>query len=354
MKIIKQLVAFSAISALFLSCESDDSDPVPFDDAAAFETGIILSNEGPFNMGNGSITFINPDTGIAIIDIFATTNPGEELGNIVQSIGFTDTDAYIIANNSNKITVADRTSFESIATIESGLENPRYMNTFNDKGFVSNWGDAFVETDDYIAVVDLISNEVITTIPVVLGPERMVADGNTLYVAHKGAFGFNNVITVIDMDNNVVIETLTVGDVPDSMQIIGGDLWVLCAGKPEFSGEETAGSLIQFDLGTNTVSNTFDFELTSHPSDLVNMGANLYFTLNGAIRVLSTQSPVLPGTAFATGSFYEIEVNNGKLYATDAVDFNSNGTLTIYDIFDGTQEASFEVGIIPGGIYFNE
>jgi hypothetical protein len=51
--------------------------------------------------------------------------------------------------------------------------------------------------------------------------------------------------------------------------------------------------------------------------------------------------------------FYTMEVNNGRLYGTDAGDYASNGTVAIYDLNTEQLIKSLTVGIIPGGIYFN-
>lgn len=355
MNFLKKLLFICIISIAFVACESDDNSGSIPATSASFETGILVSNEGPFNMGNGSISFIDTETGTVANNIFTTTNPGEELGNIVQSIGFTTNDAYIIANNSNKITVVDRFTFESKAVIETGLVNPRYFVAANeDTAYITNWGDPFSNDDDYVAVLDLVTNEVIQMIPVAFGPERMVLRGNKLYVANKGGFDFNTAVTVIDIDNNTIINTITVGDVPGSMQIVGNDLWVLCEGKPSFTGDETAGSLYKVNMTTDTVDTSYTFDTTEHPNDIVRNGINVYYILNGAVHQLNTQNVILPGTSIVQGSFYEIAANDGKLYTTDALDFNSDGTLTIYDIASGMEEGSYTVGIIPGGIYFNE
>lgn len=350
---MKSLVWAAALGFFIISCESDDNvvHVVPKGD---FEKGILVSNEGPFNNGTGTVTYISEDLSNTEDAIFNKVNDAD-LGNVVQSIGFGDDKAYVIANVSNTINVVNRNTFEKIATIANGLNNPRYFVEVGGKGYVTNWGETADETDDYIAIVNLTSNTVEGTIPVVLGPERLLAHGGTIYVAHKGAFGQNNKVSVINTTSNTVTTTINVGDVPNSIQFdASGNLWVLCSGKPSFSGEETAGALVKVNVSTNEVASTMTFETTEHPSLLGVDENTLYYYLEGSVFSLSTTANSLPADSdFNELTFYSMTINDGKLYGTDAKDFASKGSLSIYDLSSKDLLKTLEVGIIPGGVYFN-
>ncbi|VAW10141.1 putative surface layer protein [hydrothermal vent metagenome] len=351
---MKSLVWAAALGFFITSCSSDDNvvEVVPKGD---YEKGILVSNEGPFNNGTGTVTYISEDLATIEDAVFNKVNSAD-LGNIVQSIGFNDDKAYIIANVSNTINVVNRNTFEKVATITDGLNNPRYFVEANGKGYVTNWGDTTDETDDYIAIINLTDNTVEGNISVVLGPEHLLAQGEILYVAHKGAFGQNNKVSVINTTSNTVTTTINVGDVPNSMQFDDtGNLWVLCSGKPSFSGEETAGALVKVNTSTNEVATTMTFETTNHPSQLGIDGSMLYYYLGGSVFSLSTTADSLPSDSdFDELSFYSMTINKGMLYGTDAKDFASKGSLTIYDLSSKDLLKTLEVGIIPGGVYFNE
>jgi hypothetical protein len=80
----------------------------------------------------------------------------------------------------------------------------------------------------------------------------------------------------------------------------------------------------------------------------------MYFGLNGGVYQMRTSDSSLPETEVITGSFYGMRAHNGLLYATDAGDFASDGTLKVFDLMENLEIHSIDVGIIPGGIYFNE
>tara|TARA_R110002126_G_scaffold317_15_gene1695 strand:+ start:1389 stop:2444 length:1056 start_codon:yes stop_codon:yes gene_type:complete len=340
------------IIGLSWSCSNDDEEiQEPMGDYA---NGILVSNEGPFSNGTGTVTFISEDLSVVNNGIYKMTND-EDLGNVVQSIGFTENEAFIVANVSNKINVVNRYTFEKIASITDGLNNPRYFIEANGKGYVTNWGDTADETDDFVAIINLQNYTVEGTISVIFGPEAILAKDNTVYVAHQGAWGQNNKVSVINTTSNELIKTLTVGDVPNSMQLdASGNLWVLASGKPAYTGDETAGVLTKINTVTNEVDNNIQFETTQHPSSLNLDGGILYYRLGDTVFEQSLSATSLNMETVLEGvSFYTMVVNNGRLYGTDAGDYASNGTLTVYDLNTELTIKALTVGIIPGGIYFN-
>ncbi len=352
MKNTRLLLVLFAILIFNFSCTSDDDvDPEPL---GAYESGILISNEGPFNNGTGTVSFISDDLTMSENAIFNSVND-EDLGNIVQSIGFTGDQAYVVANVSNQITVLNRNTFVKIASFSDGLNNPRFMVAANGKGYVSNWGDTADDTDDYISIVNLETNAVENSIPVVLGPEKMLVKDNTIYVAHKGAFGQNNQISVIDATSNTIVTTITVGDVPNSMQFdSAGNLWVLAGGNPSFTGMETGGVLSKIDTNTNMVESSLNFGSMQHPNHLSFENNSLYYFVDGSVYEMAVSATSLPSTSILDGvSFYAMTVKDGRLYGTDAKDFASNGSLLVYDLNLNTELATITVGLIPGGIYFN-
>ncbi|MCM4153285.1 hypothetical protein DHD05_16965 [Arenibacter sp. N53] len=340
------------IIGLSWSCTNDDDEvQEPLGD---YENGILVSNEGPFSNGSGTVSFISDDLSLVENSIFKKTND-EDLGNIVQSIGFTDDEAFIIANVSNKINVVNRYTFEKIASITEGLNNPRYFIAVNGKGYVTNWGDTADDSDDFVAIINLQNYTVEGTISVVLGPEAILAKDNTVYVAHQGAWGQNNKVSVINTTSNEVVKTLTVGDVPNSMQLDGsGNLWVLASGKPSYTDDETAGVLSRINTATNVVDSNFQFETTQHPGGLNLDGGDLYYKLGDKVYEQNLSATSLSLDVALEGvSFYTMVVKEGRLYGTDAGDYASNGTLTVYDLNTKLAIETLTLGVIPGGIYFN-
>jgi len=351
MKTLK--LAVLLIALIFLNSCLDDDDPIlPKGD---YEKGYFIVNEGPFQNGSGTITFID-DEGIVSQNIYKTVN-NEDIGNVVQSMTIVDDKAYIVVNNSHKIIVVNRYTMEKIAIIEgNNINNPRYFVAYGDTGYVSNWGDPFDPFDDFIALIDLKLNNVKNIIPVGEGPEEMLVENSKVFVNLQGGFGQNNQIVVIDTSSNLIDKSITVGDVPNSLIADNsGNIWVLCGGKPSWTGNESIGGLYKINTSNFDIS-SFEFGATEHPEHLTGEAGSLFYNLNGKIFAMDFKSSELPNESLNgfDGYYYTMKANNGELFVTDAGNFSSEGTLKIFNINSGALIETITTGIIPGNIVFQD
>jgi len=337
---------------LFSSCSEKEEIILP---KGNYDNGILVTNEGAFSGGTGTINYISDNYITEVAKIFKNKN-NEDLGTIVQSIGFNDDKAYIIANVANKISISNRYTMERLATITTGLNNPRYMAFANGKGYVTNWGGGSDSTDDFIAVIDLSTNTVTSTISVNEGPEQIVAKNNKLYISHKGGRNTGNSITVVDATTNTVSTTITVGAKPDELFFNdAGALVVSCEGKAvsNINHTEMLAKLVKVNVSNNTISTTLIFASGVHPNNMVIENGKIYFSTSNNVYVMDETSSTLPNSSIITTPVYGMSVNDGKIYTTDAKDYTSNGTLKIFEATTKAELKSFTVGIIPGKIYFN-
>ena len=341
---------------LFTSCSKDD-DPIVETPLGGYVDGTLILNQGGFGNGNASVSFLSNDIATFQNNIFSLINPTLTLGDTAQDIGFYNELAYIVLNGSNKIEIVNRYTLKHIASITTGLSNPRYIVFANGKGYVSNWGSGTSTTDDFIAVINLSNNTLMSSIPIAEGPERMVVNNNKLYVAQYGGFGSGSTVSVVNLSNNAVT-TINVGDLPNTLEIYNGILYVLCEGKQAWTGTETIGKLSKINLSNDTVSGSLDFALTVHPSNLDIENGELYYTVNSAVYKTTTSATAAPTTSlFSTSAqgvsgIYSFAVRNDKIYVGDATDYSSNGKVHVYST-SGTLLTSKTVGVIPAGFYFN-
>ena len=104
------------------------------------------------------------------------------MGVIGQSISFNGDYAYIVMNMSNSIRVVNRYTFELVTTINTGLENPRYMAFVGDKGYVTNWGADFGDAG-FLATINLATNTVESTVALASGQEKILNFDDKLYLS---------------------------------------------------------------------------------------------------------------------------------------------------------------------------
>lgn len=346
-------------TVLFASCESDNEiNEIPLEETGNYSEGIFILNEGNFGSGNSSVSFLKPDLLEIKHSIFIEENEGKNLGDTGQNIGFYKDLAFIVMNVSGKIEVVNRHSFEHLATIETGLVNPRYIDLYEGKAFVSNWGDAMDPNDDFIAVYNLASFELEETISVEEGPEKVFTVNNKVYVAHKGGFGFNNKISVIDPNINIIEKIIEVGEVPNSMVSDGNSLWVLSSGLPAYAETETAGKITQIDMINHQVVNELNFEVNEHPANLNFDGESLFYTLENMVYRISVANQEVPGSSITEfvdeGVLYGFTVTENEIFASFAnYDFTGDGKLMVLDKA-GNLLNEFSMGINPNGIYIVE
>jgi len=360
---------------LFVACSNDDDQAVMPGVSISITQDIIGEGDGVVTVSFSTTETFSSDA-ILTYEVSGTATSGEDFtalpGSLTLAAGertatqdliVSDDDAveqneeititltavdggtdFISATNSVTLTITDNDSF----AFENGILVLHEGNFFGGNASVS-----FV-AEDLTSVTNGIFNDVNDEALGDVGPERILANENTLYVAHQGGFSQNNIVSAIDATDNSVA-SITVGDVPNSLQLDpNGSLWVLCGGNPSFTGNETAGSLVAIDTADNMIANTFDFGVTEHPSYLSIQDQTLYYYLAGEVYQFNVNDVGLPSTPVITGlSFYDMTVNNNALYGVDAKDFSSNGSLEVYDLSDNSLTESVEVSIIPGGVYFN-
>ncbi|MBY0487636.1 MAG: hypothetical protein K2P85_10680 [Flavobacteriaceae bacterium] len=352
-----KLVFVALLSSVFLTSCSDD-DTIVESPLGSYDNGVLILNQGGFGHGDASVSYLSEDFTTQQNNIFSIVNPTITLGDTGQDVGLYQNLAFIVLNYSNKIEVVNRYTMAHVATISSGLNNPRYIAFSNGKGFVTNWGDGGSTSDDYVAVLNLSTYAVSSTIPVAEGPERIVENDNKLYVAHAGGYGYGSTISVINATNNTLSTTINVGDVPNSLEVNNGSLYVICGGKPSYAPTETAGKFVKINLTNNSVASTLNFPAATHPSNLDLVDNTVFYTVDSSIYKSTLTAATLPTTALfsttAQGVYgvYSFAVNNDKIYVGDAADYNSNGKVYVYSS-TGSLEHSYTVGVIPAGFYFN-
>ncbi len=363
MKIYKFL--FGALIGLILlnACSNEVEEPQKYVPLGSYDSGVLVVNEGAANANNSTISYISFDLNTLQNDIFGVVNAPKILGDTAQSIGFYNQYAYIVMNISNTIEIVNRYTMESVATISTGLSNPRYIVFSNGKGYVTNWGDGTDATDDYVAVIDPISNAITANIPVTEGPDKIIENAGTLYVAHSGGYHFGNTISVINTTNNSV-SSILVGDIPNAMQIDGSSLWITCAGNPNYAPAETSGKLLQINLTNNQLLKSFDFgAVTTHPANLEIADSKLFYTINSAVYSMPIDATALPTTPKFIAdipTLYGFAIKNYHIYVSGYTIYDQNGTVNIYSLGNsgnspiGTLQKSHTVGIGPSGFYFNQ
>ena len=345
----KKLILHFLLIAALSGCNPDE-DNTP---QGAYETGVFITNEGPFGTGTGTVSFYNRTSGEVSNNIFETAN-NRPLGNIVNSIEVHNNKAYIVVNNAAKVEVVNVADFVSTGVIEN-LGTPRFfLGVDEHKGYITDWASG-------IQVIDLHTNMVTTTIATGgQGAEQMELIGSEVFVANSGGYDKDSTVAVISTATNAVTATFTPGHNPKSLTLdANGKLWILCNGILDWvnPANDTPGKLVRVNPATKAIELSLTFgSASNHPAGLVTNEAKtkLYYTLNGGVYEVGINATSLPSLALINRSFYNIGIDTETdyLFGTDAKDFVQNGYVFRYSL-SGSLVDSFQVGVVPGNFYFN-
>lgn len=206
-----------------------------------YEEGVLVINEGPFGSGTGTLDFWERSVDTLLRNVYQAENNDMPIGNILQYAGIIGDDIYLVANNAQKIEVADANTLVYERTITE-LNQPRsILDLGNDEILVAEWGADGLS--GRLAKINSTTGEIISRIES-NGPERMLKKDDLIYVLNNGGFADANTVTFLNAD---LTEdgARTVGQKPNSIvEDMNGDVWVLSGGSyTTFDG----ASLVQFD-----------------------------------------------------------------------------------------------------------
>ena len=339
MKFKNVFLGIFASALLLASCSNDDAieKDVPL---GAYDNGILVLNEGNFGTPNASVSYISNDFSV-VNDLFVIENSNKKMGDVGQSISFSDDKAYIVLNNSNVVEVVNRYTFKSVGTISGNLKLPRYSVVLNGKLYVTN--------NKTLSVFDAKTFAFIETILINKVTEKIVAANGKLYVTN-GAYGTGSSVTVINPSSNNAMSTISVENGVNSIEEKNGSVYVLC-------GNADKTKLFKINTTTDTATS---IESTTLKKAL-NMdidGDKIYYTKGTGVYAMALNATTFSETPLFSvadnnfSTFYGFNVIDGKIYSADANGFTADGVVKIFTT-TGTELKTITVGRGPNSFYAN-
>ncbi len=340
------LILAVIFSMAIAGCDETNNPP------GQFTNGVFVINEGAFGSSNGEVSFIKSDNSVNN-NQYAAANGGLILGDVLQSMHINNGNAYLLVNNSNKVVVVDIDDLKNTTTI-NGFLLPRFMVSYNGKGYISEYID-FVNNGN-VMIVDLSTNAIVDSVQVGKLPEQMMMVGSSLLVANSGD-------TTLHLVNTTTLAKTNIGDIDYPKYITktsDGNIWVLYTGKPAWSGTQTDGGLLVLNSTATAIVKTINIGSTAfnNPSQLATDGNNLYYEYLGNVYKIDKSATVAPASPFITGpatSFYGMNYYsaNNTLFVADAKNFVSSGVVKRYNASTGALIDTLNVGVAPNGFVFN-
>lgn len=359
--IFKPLFLALSLSLVLASCSSDDdfiaseNPPTNEDDdnndnnddensQGIYDLGFIVANEGNFGSPNASVSYISADLENLENNIFNTANTGENVGDVLNSIAFDDDYAFLVVNNSNKVLVVNRYTFELEATLTQDIDMPRFAGAENGKLYISNSG------SQSIAIYNTNNFSFESAIALDKPVEQLEIDNGYLYV-QNAAFNTGNEITVINLSNNQVETTLTVGDGLNSIDVENGVLYAL-----------SAEGIATISTTSNNLTGTINFTEGFTGGTKLDVENNEIYFISGskiynyAISATELTDTPLMDTQVNDESWflgYGFAVENDKIFYSNVNGFTANSEVYVYDL-EGNLEKTLTTGIGANNFYFND
>ncbi len=335
----------------FVACNPPEDDLISYN----FETdGVFISNEGNFTYGNASLSYLDLLEKKMYHNVFFNAT-GYPLGDVAQSLTLWDNYIFIAINNSGKIYVINKNTFEFVAKITE-LTSPRYIQVVNsEKAYISD----LYSTE--ITIFNPTTFAKTGTINLNATSEKMILWNNFAFVTN---WSFGNKLFKINTETDIVTDSLIVAYQPNSLIIDKNNkLWVLSDGG---ANNDSIPKLTIVNPENMQIEKVFEFESSANSPNHLSInktGDTIYFlnsswsgdVNNGGVYAMPINSENLPENSIIQQNnqlFYSMSVSEESIiYLTDAIDFAQNGVLYRYQT-NGNLLDTFSVGIIPGDFAF--
>ena len=327
-------LAFLLLCIFLSNCTTDPEEKLEITDADR----VWHICEGTFNWDNASIGYSKPNEEGYSESVYEQVNR-EPLGDVLHSMYEHNSLYWLVVNNSSKIVLVDKTTFEKQGEI-SGLTSPRHVAFFQNKAFVS---DLYA---DKIFVYNTSTLNLVDEITVDGWVEFLMVHENELWCFHQ------------EKPNVFIYETTSLEPL-DTLQTA-----IRCGGIVKTSEHVTA--IYDGTLGSQEDVEIFQINLASHEIINTNSAAHeglkfLVKTDKGyasmkidgiqlfdeALNAEKNVSIDYEGVPYGFGVHLETQ----EFYLSTAPSFTDKARIYIYDQ-NGNQETVYRAGVNCNGFFF--
>jgi len=339
--------ALGLIFLLFACNESGNERPL-----GAYDTGVLIVNEGAFGANDGEIYHLDPASGTMKENIFETEN-NRPFAGLLEDVVLEEDRLYLVANT-GKVEIVNPGDFKSRGSVIGDLDQPRSLATARGKLFISDYGpyDASFNTpNSYIAVVSgLDGGTVKKKIEVSNKPEDLFTAGKYIFVAGSEA----GKIEIIDADTEEVTKTIEIEGKPVQFFEQRGDLWVYSYDSDKIYFQSFhRDNLTKKEFRELPLSKATGRIALGEDDRIYILTSSGWPDYNDGIAVVSIFDATLIPSLKTGSGFYGIgfDKERQEIYVSNSKGFQGNGDITIYNK-SGVEVKKMEVGRGPSGFVF--
>lgn len=338
----KLLFLALSLSILSTSCSTSDDPFVEVPQGPNLDNGLIILNEGGFQLNDASIGF-SAFTYDKYFENIAKT-PETVLGDLAHSIAFRNNKAYVVVKGSNSIEIFDRYTFKHLGTIQEGLNKPLYVAFANNNIYVAN------EETKSVSVYDA-NNKFINEIAMDAPIGQILAWNTKLYI-QKNISETKSEIVVLNADFTIT-KKIAVESELKGIATLGDFVYAISSTKDK-------SFFYKIDAHTDQKVTEFFSTRNANAKNLRLDNNDLYYTSKNEVYNWKPNDKVVQTIPVLTideesfkeeASFYGFNVINDMIYVGDAGDMNEPSKVTVYH--KGKKVNSFTAGILTNNFYAN-
>lgn len=346
-------LALSLFFLLLFSCKKEK--PTDSVTPEKLENGILVLNEGLFQLNNSSLSWIDLEKE-KVNNTFFTDKTDRLLGDTGNDLKRYGNKIYIVVNVSSTIEVLNATTGAFIKQIPfqaNGIaKQPRDICFANGKAFVTCY-------DGYVDVLDTVNLSVEKRIKVGLNPEAMAISNGKVFVSNSGGLNaptMDSTVSVIDLTSLMELQKITVGKNPGALEIdLSGNVYVITRG--DYSS--LPSRMHKINPINLSVEQSFPFDA----SGITVFESNFlisYYDFNTSTNQLSLFNPLTESVEqvnFMDLSHIEtlygvyFSAQKQQIFVLDANGFTNTGFVRVYSK-TGEHITDYKVGLNPNSILF--
>ena len=309
------------------------------------ESYIFTLCEGNFQTDNSSLWYFDNNENV----LEPENNP---IGDIGQSMFVDGNVLYVILNGSGLIHVYEiaPSGIQFNRTINLDFSGPRYMEVNNGFGFITEWN------TNQIRVIDLTTDETVSSISVAGMPEQIILHDNYFYVSiiMNSDWTASEKVLKINPNTFTIEAEFSTAPNPSDLEIIDGQLYV--SSTYYDSDWNTYYAMTKIDLANGESIIFNDDSGIGFKEDIFNVNGELFRATNSGIIQLDLNNlDAISGTEIGNYSdVYSVEFIDNQFYI-GRTDYVAPDNVDILDL-SGNLINSYSVGAIPGSftIWNNE
>jgi hypothetical protein len=323
------------------SCQKEKAvDPI------AQEGGLYILNEGNFNWGNASVSWVKRDGTGLISDLFQATN-GFLAGDVAQDLVFMGDTAFLVMNNSAKVIPCTLPLLKAQPAINTG-GSPRYM-AVGENGLA-------VVTDLYgnkLHVLNVHEGRKTGEMQVWGWTEHVAFDGNGFVVCQRTA-PFSSVpahaLLWVSTDGMNLRDSVQLRQEPVQMILYNQTEPVVLLRADTSLNDR---SMLIRITGESRWDTLHVFESDSRPALLSEAAGKLYWLDRGKVYQWEngTVSPVLSLSGLSIPYAMGIDQRSGDIWIADALDYVRSSRVLVYSA-QGSLKFELSAGMISNKFMF--